>query len=169
MSHAAAAVILLATACASPAVAQRIALDDSLSPTGVVAVELAPGPGGVAQGLRALLSGASAPGPTLAGSMPNVEVRLDTHQFVGASAQIYLTLPPLVSGLGNAADLELRWEATAGFLPGTVRPGQSALVFAGTVEQPVTNVVFNFVLLLDNGIGADAFELEPIYELELLP
>jgi hypothetical protein len=106
--------------------------------------------------------------PAVTGRIANVEVRLDTHQFVGRAARIYLTLPVPSSGLGGTSDLELRWESSGQFLAGAVRPGQSTLVFEGVVDAPVTSAVFNFVLALGKGAAADPFDLEPVYEIEPL-
>ena len=93
---------------------------------------------------------------------------------MGRSARIFVSLPPLIAGIGNPADLELRWEASGQFLGGAVRPGQSALVFEGTIDEAVTRVVFDFVLAIDNEANSGPclrknFDLEPFYELEILP
>jgi hypothetical protein len=62
----------------------------------------------------------------------------------------------------------LRWEASGRFSAGTVRPGQSTLVFEGVIEEPITSAIFNFVFALGNGAVADPFVLEPVYEIEPL-
>jgi hypothetical protein len=43
------------------------------------------------------------------------------------------------------------------------------LIFEGVVDEPVTGFVMDFMLALENGGTADAFSLEPVYEIELLP
>ena len=154
---------------ADPASAQRVRLDDSLSPTQAYAVDMSWSPGDIHRALNALLAGAGDSGPPLTGRIANVEVRLDTRDFVGESARIYLALPPFISGLDSSAGLELRWEAGDRFHSGAVRPGQSTLVFDGTIEQPVTSAVFSFLLVLEDGTSADVFEVEPTYELEVQP
>lgn len=158
---------LALTLVAPAAVAQRTRLDDSLSPTQTHTVDLAWSPAEVTRALHALVAGAPDSMPAVSGRIANVEVRLDTHEFVGRAARIYLTLPIPTSGLGGTLDLELRWEASGQFLAGTVRPGQSTLVFEGLLDAPVTSAVFNFVLALGSG-AADPFVLEPIYEIEPL-
>jgi hypothetical protein len=163
-----AAGVLLALGAMS-AQGQRVRLDDSLSPIQAFAVELAWSPSEVTRALQAMLLDAPEATPRATGRIPNVEVRLDTSEFVGRAARIYLSLPIPSSGLGGTLDLELRWEASGSFLPGAVRPGQSTLVFEGVLEEPVTSVVFNFSLALENGAAADPFDLEPVYEIELLP
>jgi len=157
------ALAVLATA----ASAQRTILDDSLSPVDTLGVELAWRPGDVHRALAALAAGAPDPGTVLTGRIANVEVRLDTNAYVGESARIYLTLPAYVSGLGSSVDIELRWEAAGEFLAGSVRPGQSTLVYEGTVSAPVTRAVFNFVIAMGSGTDADTFDVEPLYEIEL--
>ncbi|NIW25409.1 MAG: hypothetical protein GWN29_13060 [Gammaproteobacteria bacterium] len=105
----------------------------------------------------------------LTGQIANVEVRLDTRDYVGSSARIFLNLPSLIGGLGSPAGLELRWDASNPFYSGSVRPGQSSLVFDGRIEQPVTAAVFSFVLMLEGGADAPVFDVEPYYEIELIP
>jgi hypothetical protein len=105
--------------------------------------------------------------PSVTGRVANVEVRLDTRDFVGRTARIYVTLP-FPQGAGGALDLELRWETSGLFSSGAVRPGQSTLVFEGVIEEPVTSAVFDFVFALGGGAAADPFVLEPVYEIEPL-
>jgi hypothetical protein len=162
-------VLLLLTMVSTSAEAQRVKLDDSLSPTETYPVNLSWAPGEIKRSLNSLIAGTEDAGLPLTGGISNVEVRLDTRDFVGADARIYLTLPALVSGLDSPAGLELSWEASDQFLSGAVHPGQSTLVFDGTIEAPVTSAIFNFLLVLDTDTSADSFELEPIYELEVLP
>ena len=161
--------LVLLTLTAASAAAQRVRLDDSLSPTDTYPVSLSWSAGDITRVLNALMAGAADAGPPLTGRISDVEVRLDTRDFVGMAARIYLTLPSLSSGLGSVADLELRWDASEQFLSGAVRPGQSTLVFDGTIEAPVTSGVFNFLLVIESDTSADSFDVEPIYELEVLP
>ena len=165
----ASSVALLLVFTAAPVSAQRVRLDDSLSPTQSYAVDMSWSPGELHRALSALMAGASDAGPPLTGHIANVEVRLDTRDFVGESARIYLALPSLISGLESSAGFELRWDAGEEFLSGAVRPGQSTLVFDGTIEASVMSAVFSFLLVLEDGTVADLFEVEPTYELEILP
>ena len=159
----------LALALVAPtALAQRTRLDDSLSPTQTYTVDLAWSPAEIMHAVQALVAGAPDSVPAVTGRIPSVEVRLDTREFVGRAARIYLTLPVPSSGLGSTLDLELRWEASGQFLAGTVRPGQSTLVFEGVLDAPITSAVFNFVLALESGTATDPFVLEPVYEIEPL-
>ncbi|MGW8369134.1 MAG: hypothetical protein ACWGPN_10700 [Gammaproteobacteria bacterium] len=162
--------LLVATTLGQFAHAERLKLDDSLSPVDRfdVAVELPPG--AMARATRALILGGDDDGIVLIGRIPNVEVRLDTADFVGQSARIFLTLPLQSSaGLSGPGDLELRFEATGSFLSGSVRPGQSVLVFDGQIEQPVISVVFSFAVMFENTASSETFELEPYYEIEVQP
>jgi hypothetical protein len=158
----------LALTLAAPiAIAQRTRLDDSLSPVPTYPVELAWGPAEIRRALNALVAGTPNSMPPVSGRVANVEVRLDTRDFVGRAARIYVTLP-FPQGAGGALDLELRWEASGRFSAGTVRPGQSTLVFEGVIEEPITSAILNFVFALGNGAVADPFVLEPVYEIEPL-
>jgi len=169
MTAASAIVAAVTLVLAAPALyAQRIELDDSLSPADLHRVDLSPLPGSLSGAMSAILSGGDAE-VVLIGQVPGVDVRLNTRAYIDASARIYLTLPLLVAGLDGASGLELRWEATGPFLPGTLRPGQSALVFDGTVTDAVTRGTFDFVFVLENGLGAESFDMEPVYEIEILP
>ena len=96
-------------------------------------------------------------------------MRLDTRDYVGRRVRIYVTLPTAMAGLASPSDLELRWDVTTPFIPGTTRPGQSTLVFEGTIDASVTSAIFTFSLRLDRSPDADTFAVEPYYELEILP
>ena len=169
-SRASASLVLLCLSVANTAaLAERTELDDSLSPSNLYDVELSAGPGGIAQALRSILASDAGGGFLLTGAIPDVEVRLDTRRYVNETVQIYLSLPLLIRGLDSPAGLELSWEATGQFMAGSVRPGQSALIFEGTLTEPVTRASFDFVLRLEDGLAATAFELEPVYEIETYP
>lgn len=161
-------VLTLCSLAAGNAAAQRLRLDDSLSPVDTFAVALSWQPGAVRQAVAALMADAPNAGPPLSGRIDNVEVRLDTREFVGRNARIYLTLPATIAGLASPGDLELEWDATSPFIAGAVRPGQSTLVFDGEIESVVTSAVFAFALRLDRGADTDTFDVEPHYELEII-
>jgi hypothetical protein len=147
------------------AMAQRVRLDDSLSPVDTLHVDLA-------WEADALARTASAPStlavelPPATGRIAGAEIRLDTSAWVGQQARIFLTIPDMG---GESMDIELRWEAGGRFLPGSVRPGQSTLVFEGPIDGPVTSVVFSFVLLVGDRAGSLQNGLDVFYELEALP
>jgi hypothetical protein len=144
--------------------AQRVRLDDSLSPTQALHVDLAWQTADLAAMAFALPT--NAPDlPPASGRLPGVEVRLDTREFVGQQARIFLS----IQGLGEAADVRLGWEANGRFLAGSVRPGQATLVFEGLIEQPVTSGIFSFTLEIGEVSAVPQNSLEVIYELETLP
>jgi hypothetical protein len=155
------AVLMLA---AGPATAQRVRLDDSLSPADSLHIELHWDGVALAHAMNSPLAGARNPAPAT-GQLPGVDVRLDTREYVGQQARIYLRL----DGVAEATDLEIRFEASGRFLPGVVRPGQTALVFEGPIEQAVTSAVFSFVLTLGDGAVLEQESLEINYEIETLP
>jgi hypothetical protein len=161
------AVIIPLAAAAAPASAERLRLDDTLSPTPSYVVDLGWRQDEIVRALGLLVAGDADAPVSISGRVPAVEVRLDTREFVGRPARIFLTLPRPADGTAGTTDLELRWEASGNFLAGTVQPGQSTLVFDGIVGQGVTSVVFDFLLVMDNGFAAGPFELEPVYEIEL--
>jgi len=146
--------------------AQRVQLDDSLSPVDSVHADL----DWDQEILERLISTTADQTDTVIpakGEFPAVDIRLDTSDYVGRRARIYLTLPePTIDPIS----VELSWQASGAFLPGSVRPGQSALIFEGLIEQAVTTARFDFFLSIQPGTGSpDRNTLEAIYELELLP
>ena len=160
---------LLAAVTVTTAAAQRVRLEEFLSPTQTYAVEMQWNAGEITRALNAMAAGNAAAMPALTGRVDGVEVRLDTRAYIGQRVRIFLALPVLISGIDSPSDLELRWQSSGEFLPGAVRSGQSALIFEGVVNQPVTGFVMDFLLVLENGAAADAFSLEPFYEIEALP
>lgn len=160
---------LLMALVTATALAQRVRVDDYLSPNQTYALDLQWNASEIKRALNAMIAGEASAMPPLVGRVDGVEVRLDTRAYLGKRARIFLALPILISGLDSPSDLELRWDASGEFLPGAVRPGQSTLIFEGVVDEPVTGFVMDFVLALENGGAADGFSLEPVYEIELLP
>ena len=80
-----------------------------------------------------------------------------------------MTLPATIVGLTSPNDLELEWHATNPFISGGVRPGNSTLVYEGVIDNVVTSAVFTFALRLDRGPVTETIDVEPNYELEILP
>ena len=152
-----------------PAFAQRITLDDSLSPRQNYRLELKWNPQQIGRAVAAMINGRSSSLPPLTGRLPNVDTRLDTRAFVGQHARIYLKLPVTNAGTHSPNNLELSWKTRGKFLSGSVRPGQSTLVFEGPIEDAVTREVFDFVVRIENGDVPEHFILEPEYEIEITP
>lgn len=160
IGFAALALLLLA----GTASAQRVRLDDSPSPVDSLHVDLAWETDAIAALATARPSSVDDL-PPATGRLPGVDVRLDTREFIGRQARIFLS----IQGLGEAADVRLAWEAGGRFLEGSVRPGQSALVFEGLIEQPLTSGIFSFFLEVGEVSAVPQDSLEIIYELETLP
>ena len=100
--------------------------------------------------------------------VPNAEVRLNTRDFVGQSARIFLRLPQQIKGLGNSAGLKLEWRTRGNFLAGHTTPGNRALIFEGRVSDPLLIEFFTFTMNLDSRSLTGALRFEPIYEIELM-
>jgi hypothetical protein len=156
--------VLAVLLAASSASAQRVRLDDSLSPIDSLEVNLQWETSAAELAANALAATTDA--AAARGQIAGVEVRLDTTEYVGAEARIYLSLP---QPAGDFTDIELRWQANGSFLSGSVRPGQSTLVFEGVIEQAITSAVFDFELLVSDSAGSEQNRIEAIYELEPIP
>jgi hypothetical protein len=159
--RACAGVLALLAALAAPASAAT-RLDDSLSPR--QRVEIIPrwvtdfAPGRVSdEQLNALVA-----------EVRQFEVRLDTAKYVGREAEIYLRLPVAIIGLHSPAGLRLEWRTRGRFASGSVRPGDRALLFRGTVTEPVMGDTFDFVLHFDGRYIQRGLQFDPIYEIEIL-
>jgi len=159
---------LLTLLVASNSLAQRVMLDDTLSPQQVFSLDLSWQPHDVARALTGMLSDQPSALPPLIGYVPGVEIRLNTVDFVGQQVRIFLSLPAGITGDISTAGIELAWEASGAFLSGSVRPGQETLIYEGVLEAPVTSGTFDFILSIDDGGIPDSFNLEPDYELEVI-
>jgi len=154
--------------CAIDASAQRVRIDDTLSPQQVYTLDLAWQANEVARAVNTVLNDESAPLPPLRGFLPGVEVRLNTADYVGHRVRIYFILPASNVADPGAGTLELSWEATGDFLSGGVRLGQEALLFDGVLANPVASGTFDFILIAESDGVPESFSIEPYYELEVL-
>jgi hypothetical protein len=148
--------------------AQRVRLSDALSPRQNYSLDLAWQPYELTQMVTALLNGETGMLPPLMGIIPGVEIRLNTSDYVGQRVRIYLVLPATITADPSAGSLQLNWEVSGDFLPGSVHAGQQALIFEGELDSPVTSGTFNFMLLIESDEIQDSFIIEPYYELEVL-
>ncbi|MBL4850861.1 MAG: hypothetical protein JKY90_01065 [Gammaproteobacteria bacterium] len=148
---------------------QRIVLDDSLSPQQTYSLDLKWSPQDINQAISAMLNGQPSALPPLTGRLPNVDIRLNTRDFIGQAGRIFLSLPITESGTHSPSNIQLSWRTRGNFLSGSVRPGQSTLVFDGIIDQAITSDVFDFILSIENGDVPDNFTLEPDYEIEIIP
>ena len=153
---------------ALPAAAQRELLDDSLSPQRLYSLDLEWQPQEIMRTIQSMLTNENVPLPDLNGYLTGVEVRLDTRRYVGRQARIWLRLPTAMPGTDGVGDIELSWTAEGQLQDGSVYPGQEALLFEGTIEGPVTGGVLNFRLRVGAGGAPQRFNLEPLYEIELI-
>ncbi|MGI9341752.1 MAG: hypothetical protein ACR2QV_02815 [Gammaproteobacteria bacterium] len=160
--------LLLTLMLTPPAMAQRFALDDSLSPRQVYDLDLGWGPQEIMRSVNALLTDQDPSLPPITGYLPGVDIRLDTRAYVGKTVRIYLRLPTTMPGADSVGDIELSWRANDLLLDGSVSPGQEALLFEGTVDGPVTGGVLNFSIAIGAGGVRQRFNLEPIYEIEII-
>lgn len=151
-----------------PAMAQREVLDDSLSPQRLYSMDVGWEPQEILRTIQIMLSNQNTDLPELTGQLNGVEVRLDTRRYVGREARIYLRLPTAMPGAQSVGDIELSWRTNGRLLAGSVGPGQEALLFEGTIDAAVVTGVLNFQLTLGAGGIQGRFNLEPIYEIEVI-
>lgn len=154
---------------AIPVLAQRQALDDSLSPRRNFSLDLQWNAQEMGQAIAAMINNNAAALPPLTGHLTNVETRLDTRRYVGRHARIYLTVPVSYAGTHSPHNMLLSWKTRGLFIAGSARPGQSSLIFDGIIEQEVTGDVFDFTVAIEQGDVPDSFTLETDYEIEILP
>ena len=163
------AAFLLCLALAGTANAQRERLDELQSAAQDYNLDLEWQPAQLRLVLSALAAGNRGAAPALEGDIPGAVVRLDTRDYQDRRARIYITLPTQTRGLDAGTDLELFWQSSGEVIEGSVRPGQSALLYEGRVEKPVTLFTLNLRLVVGDSIRSRQFVLEPFYEIELLP
>lgn len=159
---------LLSLLASSAALAQRVVLDDSLSPRQNFSLELKWGPQDVQQALGALFADQNSALPPVSGYLTGVEVRLDTREFVGQRVRIFLAVPANIAGDSSAGTLEIAWQASGIFYSGSAVPGRAALVYEGLLEDPIVSGTFNFAITAASSSVADSFSFELNYELEVI-
>ena len=151
---------LLAGLLAMPLQAER--LDDSLSPRQQVNIDLEWKHGNAPDALdekefNAVIAHAR-----------NIDTRLDTSDFVGSKARIFLELPVQIRGLNNPERLLLRWTTNGLFQDGEVTPGNRRLIFEGRISGAVMRDIFNFTFEADARFLTQSLRLEPVYEIEVI-
>jgi hypothetical protein len=151
--------LLLAIAVCVPAFAER--LDDSLSPR--QRIDVTPrwqydGYGNWTEDqTNALVAEVSA-----------MEFRLKTQPFVGKKVQIFLGVPRLIKGLRSPSAMRLEWKTRGKFSPGSLLPGDRALVFQGKITDSVMSDFFDFRIYLDGRYLERGLEFDPVFEIEVL-
>jgi len=137
-------------------------LDDSLSPRRQVDLDLA---WQYPDNTDAL---SDAEFNSLTAQARNLDTRLDTSDYIGNEARIFLELPILVRGLGNPSSLVLSWTTGGLFNAGRVTPGNRQLIFEGQITQPVMRDTISFTFELDARYLHQPLRLEPVYEIEIV-
>ena len=100
------------------------------------------------------------------GSVTGLEYRLDTSAFVGRQARIFLLFPRETGGLDAGGSTELSWRTRGTFIDGSVRQGERALIFEGTIPAAQMVAIFDLDILLDIRDLTGELWLEPRFVLE---
>ena len=147
-------------ACGSPLAATR--LDDSLSPRQRVqatAQWLYDGIGDWNQDqLNAVVAQVNA-----------MEFRLRTAPYIGKNAAIYLSLPQQITGLKVPTSMRMEWTTRGTFAPGSVVPGNRALIWRGKITGDVMSDYFDFRIYYDARTAERGIEFDPVFEIDVAP
>jgi len=100
--------------------------------------------------------------------IPDVEVRLNTSNYIRKKTRIYLALPRQIDGFNGSQGFSLAWKTTGIFASGTTSPGNRALIFEGIIGSSLLTEFFTFTLKLDANRLTGKLRYAPIYEIELL-
>ena len=144
----------------SPAFSAEV-LDDSLSPQQTVNVQLQ----WTHQGDLSDLSRKEF--LNITAKAPDIEVRLNTSNYIGQYARIFLALPVQINGLIGSDGLRLSWKTRGFFSAGTTTPGNRSLIFEGRIDTPILNDFFSFTINLDASRLNGNLRYAPIYEIEV--
>jgi len=99
--------------------------------------------------------------------IPDVEVRLNTSNYIGKKARIYLALPSQIDGFNGSRGFSLAWKTTGIFFSSMTSPGNRALIFEGLIGSSLLTEFFTFTLKLDANRLTGKLRYAPIYEIEL--
>ncbi|OQY06648.1 MAG: hypothetical protein B6I22_04955 [Desulfobacteraceae bacterium 4572_123] len=99
--------------------------------------------------------------------IPDVEVRLNTTNYIGKKARIYLALPSQIDGFNGSQGFSLAWKTTGILSSGVTSPGNRALIFEGLIGSSLLTEFFTFILKLDANRLTGKLRYAPIYEIEL--
>lgn len=102
----------------------------------------------------------------LKSTVSGVEVRLNTSDYEGKRARIYLTLPRQIEGFVSTERFLLSWKTDRLFYQGSVRPGNRTLLYDGVIESPVMVEMFTISLEVDARYLNGKIQYAPIYEIE---
>lgn len=98
----------------------------------------------------------------------HVETRLNTADFVGKDARIFLELPSDIRGFNATEGLILSWTTNDLFEEGTVTLGNRRLIFEGAITEDVMTDIFDFTIEVDGRYFFQEIQFEPIYEIEVI-
>lgn len=98
-----------------------------------------------------------------------MEFRLRTAPYVGKDAQIYLAIPQHVKGLRSPTALRVEWTTRGTFAPGSVVPGNRALVWRGKITDAVMSDFLDFRIYFDARTSERGIEFDPIFEIDIAP
>lgn len=104
----------------------------------------------------------------LVADVRSMEFRLRTAAYVGRNAEIYLSLPLHVTGLRTPTAMRVEWNTRGVFTPGSVLPGNRALVYRGKITAPVMSDFFDFRIFLDARTSERGIEFDPVFEIDVL-
>ncbi len=95
-----------------------------------------------------------------------LEVILDTSDFLGKKARIFLGLPSHIRGLRGASGFRMEWQTNGLFSTGSVAPGNRQLIFEGTITAEKLTDIFDFTIHIDTREVTQGLNFDPIYEIE---
>lgn len=98
--------------------------------------------------------------------IPNVEVRLNTADYLGKQAKIYLELPQTIDGVSSTEGFSLTWETDRVFASGGTTPGNRALIFDGEIKSLIMTDLFTFTLKMNASHLTGKLRYAPIFEIE---
>jgi len=98
----------------------------------------------------------------------HVETRLNTAEFVGKEARIFLELPTDIRGLNAPEALLFSWTTNGLFEEGSVTPGNQRLIFEGAITEDVMIDIFDFTVELDGRYYFQDIKFEPIYDIQII-
>ena len=97
-----------------------------------------------------------------------MEFRLNTAPYLGKTAEIYLTVPRHVIGLKVPTAMRVEWKTRGTFTPGSLVPGDRALVYRGKITESVMSDYFDFRIFLDARTSEGGIEFDPVFEIEIV-
>jgi len=104
----------------------------------------------------------------LVARVPQLDLRLDTRRLQGSRVRIYLRMPSAIQGLKGAAGLRMTWTGDGRFEDGVLVPGDRALLYAGTIEEPELRGILHVEFDLDAASVSGLVRFDPVFEVETM-